>query len=87
MKPDKNRCIETLAKRRYWNAVDRYMRLGEDDIRIENEIEILRRFLEEVDVEGYRSQMESLMEEGKEVCLVLDIDEKGDILVEIKEIA
>ena len=57
----KNVCIETLARRRYWSAVNLCMiklQQSFEDIRLVKEIEILKKFLEETNMEELRSQID-----------------------------
>lgn len=83
IEPKGNECIETVAKRRYWSAVDGYMKSRAENIEVE--IEMLKKFLEEMDVSKYRSEMEELAAQGKKVSLVLKMDDDGRISAETKE--
>lgn len=84
LEPSLQKCIETLARRRYWTLVNEYTRriqtkgISQD---MENEIEALKAFLEEMDASEYRRKTEELLEKGKKVLLVLEINEKGGIKV------
>ena len=84
LEPSLHKCVETLARERYWTLVDEYARriqtegISQD---MENEIEALKTFLEEMDVGEYRRKTEELLEKGKKVLLVLEINEKGGINV------
>jgi len=84
LEPSLHKCVETLARERYWALVDEYARrvqtegISQD---IEAEIEALRTFLEEMDVGEYRRKTEELLERGEKVLLVLEVTEKGDINV------
>ena len=84
LEPSLHKCVETLARERYWALVDEYARrvqtegISQD---IEAEIEALRTFLEEMDVGEYRRKTEELLERGENVLLVLEITEKGGINV------
>ncbi|MCX8176017.1 MAG: hypothetical protein N3E48_02155 [Candidatus Bathyarchaeota archaeon] len=84
LKVEKNACIETVAKRAYWNLVLRYMenvKLGLEDKKLEDEINLLKRFLEEKDIAKIRSKIEDLMEKNceKVVNVVLSEDEDGKL--------
>lgn len=86
LKPSFHKCVETLARERYWTLVDEYARriqtegISQD---MESEIEALKAFLEEMDVGEYRRKTEELLEKGGEVLLVLEINEKGGINVRV----
>jgi len=79
----KNVCIETVAKRTYWDLVLRYMenvRLGLEDKKLEEEINLLKRFLEEEDIAKIRSMVEELMENGEKVVnVILGEDKSGKL--------
>jgi hypothetical protein len=84
LEPSLHKCVETLARERYWTLVDEYARkvqtegISQD---MENEIEALKAFLEEMDVSEYRRKTEELLEKGEKVFLVLELNEKGGINV------
>ena len=86
LEPSLHKCVETLARERYWALVDEYARrvqtegISQD---IEAEIEALRTFLEEMDVGEYRRKTEELLERGEKVLLVLEITEDGSINVRV----
>ena len=82
--PGLNKCVETLARERYWSLVDQYIRRIQKEGILEDmemEIEALRVFLEEMDVRWYRRETEKLLERGEKVFLILEIREKGVINV------
>ena len=84
LEPVLNKCVETLARERYWSLVDEYIqRIQKEGILedMEMEIEALRVFLEEMDVRWYRRETEKLLERGEKVFLILEIREKGVINV------
>jgi hypothetical protein len=84
LEPSLRKCIETVARERYWALVDEYARtIGAEGIShdMEIEIEALRAFLEEVDIGEYRRRTEELMEKGEKVFLVLEITEEGALNV------
>jgi len=86
LEPSLHKCVETLARERYWTLVDEYARrvqtegISQD---MENEIEALKAFLEKMDVGEYRRKTEELLEKGEKVLLVLEINEKGGINVRV----
>lgn len=84
LEPSLHKCVETLARERYWALVDEYARRIQTEgmnREMEMEIEALRTFLEEMDVGEYRRKTEELLERGEKVLLVLEITEKGGINV------
>ncbi|MGP3666871.1 MAG: hypothetical protein ACKD6N_02600 [Candidatus Bathyarchaeota archaeon] len=79
LKVEKNACVETVAKRTYWNLVLRYMenvKLGLEDKKLEDEINLLKRFLEKKDINKIRSKVEDLMENGEKVVNVIIGEDK-----------
>jgi hypothetical protein len=84
LEPSLDKCVETLAKQRFWARVDEYARRIEKEgilQDLELEIEALRRFLEEMDVPEYRRQTEELLIRGEKVRLVLEVSDTGEITV------
>ncbi|MHC1635563.1 MAG: hypothetical protein ACXQTS_02920 [Candidatus Methanospirareceae archaeon] len=80
-------CVETVAKRKYWMMVDEYIRSEEEDEEREEEIEVLREFLENKDaIRRYRSEIEDRIASNsdKRARLILERDAKGGILVDIE---
>ncbi len=74
--PTLSHCIETTAREEFWNSVNRYMESGQKDEELEARIELLKAFLESVDLRKLRSQSEKYLVEGKQVKFV--IFRKGD---------
>ena len=86
LEPSLGKCVETLARERYWGLVDEYARrIQSEGINREMEVEIeaLRSFLEDMDVAEYRKRTEELLERGEKVLLVLEITEDGGINVRV----
>lgn len=84
LEPSLYKCVETLAREKYWALVDEYARIIKTEgIRedMEMEIEALRTFLQEMDISEYRRKTEELLERGEKVLLVLEMNEKGVINV------
>ncbi|HDM37086.1 MAG TPA: hypothetical protein ENG09_07620 [Candidatus Syntrophoarchaeum butanivorans] len=77
IKPERGLCVETVARRRYWKAVDRYMVSGCEDRESEEEIEILLRFLEDENLPAYRSMIEDEIGRGRSAYLILSFSEDG----------
>ena len=86
LEPNLHKCVETLAKEKYWGLVDEYARMIQSEgisREMELEIEALRAFLEDMDVGEYRRKTEELLERGEKVLLVLEITEDGSINVRV----
>ena len=86
LEPSFHKCVETLARERYWALVDEYaQRVQTEGISqdMEIEIEALKAFLEEMDVGEYRRKTEDLLERGEKVFLVLEITEDGSITIRV----
>lgn len=84
LEPRLGKCVETLAREKYWGLVDEYARRIQSegiDREMEAEIEALRSFLEDMDVSEYRERTEEFLERGEKVLLVLEITEDGSINV------
>jgi len=84
LEPSLGKCVETLARQKYWGLVDEYARRIQSEginREMEAEIEALRSFLEDMDVAEYRKRTEELLERGEKVLLVLEITEDGSINV------
>jgi hypothetical protein len=85
-KPSLGKCVETLAREKYWGLVDEYARRIQSEginREMEAEIEALRSFLEDMDVAEYRKRTEEYLERGEEVLLVLEITEDGSVDVRV----
>ena len=86
LEPSLHKCVETLARQKYWGLVDEYARRIQSEgisQEMEMEIEALRSFLEDMDVGEYRRKTEELLERGEKVFLVLEITEDGSINVRV----
>jgi hypothetical protein len=79
--PTLSSCIETTAKREYWQAVGEYLRTGEREL--EEKIELLRLFLEKADFRELRRQSEKYLIEGKNIKFILYL-EQGEPKYEMK---
>jgi len=89
LEPSLDRCVETIARRRYWDLVDEYSRtiLTKGILRdVEMKIEALRLFLEDLNIHEYRRKTEDLMGKGKKVFLVLELTREGlNVVIEHHE--
>ena len=71
LRPTLSQCIETVAKREYWRAVDEYLKAKTGDQDLEERIELLKSFLETADFKALRSQSERYMAEEKGVVFTI----------------
>ena len=82
LEPTLGKCVETLAKERYWALVDEYgRRIGKEGVLkdLEWQIETLRKFLEQMDVAEYRRLTEAHLEQGRKVRLILEMTDEGEV--------
>jgi hypothetical protein len=82
LEPTLNKCVETLAKERYWALVNEYgRRIGKEGVLedLECQIETLREFLEHMNVAEYRRLTETQLEQGRKVQLVLEMTDEGTV--------
>jgi len=69
--PSLSHCIETTARKEFWNSVNQNMESGREDKELEEKIELLKAFLESMDFKKLRSQSEGYLVEGKQVKFVI----------------
>jgi hypothetical protein len=69
--PTLRSCIETTAQREYWRRVNEYLKMGNEDEGLEEEIELLRGFLESANFAELRSQSEKHLIDGRGVTFNL----------------
>ena len=74
--PTLSHCIETVAKRKYWKSVNKYLKAKKEDESLEGEIELLRSFLETADFGNLRKQSEKHIINGKQVKFIVSIKNK-----------
>ena len=82
LEPTLSKCVETLAKERYWALVDEYgRRIAKEGVLkdLEWQIETLRKFLEQMDVAEYRRLTEAHLEQGRKVRLILEMTDEGEV--------
>ena len=60
-------CIDATAQREYWRRVQEYLKMGNEDMGLEEGIELLRGFLESANFAKLRSQSEKHLSDGKRV--------------------
>ena len=82
--PGVENCIETAAKEEYRKRMEMCLR-GEAGEELEEEIELLRTFLEKADFRKLRSECEPLILRGCKVRFVLTKREEGfDYRIEVE---
>jgi hypothetical protein len=69
--PSLSHCIETAARKEFWDTVNEYMQGKQEDKELEAKIELLKAFLESMDFKKLRSQSERHLLEGKMVKFVI----------------
>ncbi len=87
LEPHLDRCVETVARHRYWQGVDTLMkRLAEDDdpVELEQEVDLLHAFLKTTDVAAIRRRTEDVMGKGDRARVVLTRSDDGGLLVDIE---
>ena len=84
--PSLSHCIENTAREEFWNSVNKYMQIGQEDKELEAKIELLKAFLESMDFKKLRSQSEKHLVEGKTVKFIIswEADEPSYEMVVIK---
>ena len=75
--PDTSHCIETIAKREYWNLVRDYIRTGKGDINFEEKADILRGFLESADFRILRKISDYYLLIGQNIKFII-YQEEGE---------
>lgn len=72
--PDLSHCIETVAKRKHAELVQRFLALGGGNKPLEERLEILRLFLETADFKKLRSESEKQLMEGRIVRFLVYLE-------------
>ena len=73
--PDHEHCIETVAKRKYIELVQRLLGNTTCDTETGEKLEILRLFLETADFGKLRSKSEEQLIQGKKVQFILYLED------------
>ena len=73
--PTLSSCIETTAKREYWQTVNDYIQGGALDEKVAGRIELLKAFLESADFRELRKESERYLIEDKKVKFLLSLAE------------
>lgn len=88
LEPTPAKCVETVARDRYWRQVDACMKVlareGNAEA-LEEEIETLRLFLETSDVAAIRHRAEELMDSGGRVRVVLKREPGNELVVNVTQ--
>ena len=71
LEPELSACIQTQAKREYDRIVKELLATGVSNKELEQEVELLRVFLENTDFNKLRSEYEPYLVEGKRVRFLL----------------
>jgi hypothetical protein len=71
LEPSPSSCIETVAKREYERVLSMLLKGDREDRRLEEELELLRLFLESADFGRLRSLSEDLLLDGRRVEFIL----------------
>ncbi len=71
LEPSLSNCIETVAKREYERVLSMLLKGDREDRQLEEELELLRLFLESADFGQLRSLSEELLLDGRRVGFTL----------------
>ncbi|OPY69965.1 MAG: hypothetical protein A4E57_00843 [Syntrophorhabdaceae bacterium PtaU1.Bin034] len=77
LEPDLSHCIETVAKREYERVLSLLLKGRDEDKSLENELELLRLFLESADFGSLRSRCDEFLLAGKQVRVRLKLIERA----------
>ena len=69
--PSLSHCIETVAKEKYWSAVNKFMEGKQEDKELQQRIELLKAFLESTDFGKLRRESEKHLIQGKRVKFIV----------------
>ena len=72
--PDPSHCIETVAKRKYAELVQKLLAPGGGNKELQEKLEILRLFLETADFKKLRSESEKQLMQGEEVRFIFYLE-------------
>jgi len=71
LEPSLSNCIETVAKREYERVLSILLKEDQEDRQLEEELELLRLFLESADFSQLRSLSEDILLGGRRVEFIL----------------
>lgn len=89
VEPLPGKCVESVARERYWKRVDMLMKMlaKEESVEgLEKEVETLRAFLEEADVSAVREKTEEIAREGRRARVLLTRDDEGHLEVTVHSV-
>ena len=69
--PSLSHCIETVAREEFWSLVNRYMESVQEDKEVENNIKLLKAFLESMDFKKLRRESEEHLTQGRTIKFVV----------------
>ena len=69
--PSLSHCIETVAREEFWSLVNKYMESVQEDKEVENNIKLLKAFLESMDFKRLRRESEEHLTQGRTIKFVV----------------
>lgn len=69
--PSLSHCIETIAREEFWSLVNKYMESVQEDKEVENNIKLLKAFLESMDFRRLRRESEEHLTQGRTIKFVV----------------
>ena len=81
--PDLDHCIETLAKKEHAAVSKKILEAGQRNKELEEELEILRLFLETADFKKLRAESEKSLIEGRRVKFLVYLDNGVKYAIEV----
>ena len=69
--PSLSHCIETVAREEFWSLVNKYMESVQEDKEVENNIKLLKAFLESMDFKKLRRESEEYLTQGRAIKFVV----------------
>jgi hypothetical protein len=87
LEPLPDKCVESLARERYWKRVDELMRRLAEDApaeALEEEVETLRAFLETADVAAVRRETEEILGTGRRARVALRRTQAGRLEIRVQ---
>ena len=84
LEPTVHECIETIARRRYWSLVEEYSKTDGINEAAEDDIELLKRFLEETDLAALRVKTEKRLSKDESPQVTIQLDATGRLKVTVQ---
>ena len=69
--PSLSHCIETVAREEFWSLVNKYMESVREDKEVENNIKLLKAFLESMDFKKLRRESEEYLTQRRAIKFVV----------------